>query len=545
MAAFSPVVAYRGQKPKLNANYVFMGDAMKNYHTRWRRSGRLQGDPSMRHVCAGRIFVAIIAVSAIVAFTFYLSAALPIPLPNVATRAVLAPRLRRQLSAQASVSRRRNAAPRREALSVRIFVYELSEVVGDVWAQLEAATTAKGATCDFRERDCGLHQFMHERVLVDHLRASPHVTTDPAAADLFLVPFPSTLFYMLRRDIGRLRRCLPCEEVEERIEHLIRHSVVGKARWQRRHGHDHVFFSLRCPHEANVDLTNRGFKHVFNTFEPTVRGVHICLEPPRAIYLRDVESSWRFHAIVVPALVDTPLLLDDAYEERTAQKSTLLFFQGATHNSKVREPVTAAMASAGDCKVVTQHGRFHFLQPEEHARLMGQSTFCYCPRGDTAISKRMYDAVAARCIPVVVADDAEWAFETRAPRAHFSVHVQEDAVLERPKDGGPSASGAERLIDMLRALPAERVRALQRALETNWRRYRYGPSYVPGEVLDSVVEELGDRLAVLREVEREAAASGEGADGQPSRLSAEEWARRLRERFDAQFAQAPPNWEPI
>jgi len=168
----------------------------------------------------------------------------------------------------------------------------------------------------------------------------------------------------------------------------------------------------------------------------------------------------------------------------------------------LRTLVSAAMARAADCKLLQQVSRFKFARPDLQAAVMATSTFCYCPRGDTAVAKRQYDAVASRCIPIVAANEAEWAFSWRAQPATFSLRVLEGDIVQ-PKDG----SGGRRLVHTARGLPTERVAALQAGLAAVWRRYRYGPRWAAGEVLDSIVEELADRAAVLREL---GCASGDG-----------------------------------
>ncbi|CAN0485536.1 unnamed protein product, partial [Laminaria digitata] len=32
--------------------------------------------------------------------------------------------------------------------------------------------------------------------------------------------------------------------------------------------------------------------------------------------------------------------------------------------------------------------------------------FCFCPRGDTTSSRRIFDAISAGCIPVLTTDEA-------------------------------------------------------------------------------------------------------------------------------------------
>ena len=89
-----------------------------------------------------------------------------------------------------------------------------------------------------------------------------------------------------------------------------------------------------------------------------------------------------------------------------------------------------------------------------YAEGMLSSTFCWIPRGDNPTSRRIFDAVAAGCIPVVVSDDIarylpfRWAVDWRAmilqvPEATFARNPKgvAEAVLALP-DG---------VVDALRA----------------------------------------------------------------------------------------------
>jgi hypothetical protein len=85
------------------------------------------------------------------------------------------------------------------------------------------------------------------------------------------------------------------------------------------------------------------------------------------------------------------------------------------------------------------------LEGVEYAAGMAESTYCWVPRGDNPTSRRMFDALAAGCIPVVVSDDIarylpfRWAIEWRSmilqvPEAVFNSDPEgvADAVLALP-----------------------------------------------------------------------------------------------------------------
>jgi len=77
--------------------------------------------------------------------------------------------------------------------------------------------------------------------------------------------------------------------------------------------------------------------------------------------------------------------------------------------------------------------------------LMHLATFCPCPEGDSPSAKRQYDAVLAGCVPVLVSDDALYAFSDFLDEADFSVRVAESVAL----------NGS--LLDALRSIPHDSI----------------------------------------------------------------------------------------
>jgi hypothetical protein len=94
-------------------------------------------------------------------------------------------------------------------------------------------------------------------------------------------------------------------------------------------------------------------------------------------------------------------------------------------------------------------------QPHEaYLQRMIRSTFCLAPRGDTASSRRVYEAIAAGCIPVIIADKLQLPFERRLKYEEFTLRISEADALARPL----------RLLKRLRAMPAPRIREMQQKL---------------------------------------------------------------------------------
>ena len=85
---------------------------------------------------------------------------------------------------------------------------------------------------------------------------------------------------------------------------------------------------------------------------------------------------------------------------------------------------------------------------------MADATFCLTPAGDNFVSARFYTAIAAGCLPVVVADPLKGAFAAAADYESFWVKVPMRVFV-----GDPAA-----LVRQLRAMPVAEVAAKQRAL---------------------------------------------------------------------------------
>ena len=69
-------------------------------------------------------------------------------------------------------------------------------------------------------------------------------------------------------------------------------------------------------------------------------------------------------------------------------------------------------------------------QPHEaYLQRMLRAVFCLAPRGDTASSRRVYESIAAGCIPVIISDKLSLPFASRLSYADFSVRFGEQEAL--------------------------------------------------------------------------------------------------------------------
>ena len=87
---------------------------------------------------------------------------------------------------------------------------------------------------------------------------------------------------------------------------------------------------------------------------------------------------------------------------------------------------------------------------------MARSVVCLIPAGDTYISSRLYSAIGAGCLPVILGDPIlrVAAFASRVNYSSFAVQVVERDFLRHPTE----------LVPWLRRMPAAEVKRRQRAL---------------------------------------------------------------------------------
>jgi len=80
----------------------------------------------------------------------------------------------------------------------------------------------------------------------------------------------------------------------------------------------------------------------------------------------------------------------------------------------------------------TIHDRFSaFTRPlKAEAALYGRSIFCPAVPGDTDTSKRLFCAILAGCIPVIVGNHPQLPFTDRLHWDSFSIRVSEEAALQ-------------------------------------------------------------------------------------------------------------------
>ena len=180
----------------------------------------------------------------------------------------------------------------------------------------------------------------------------------------------------------------------------------------------------------------------------------------RITFLRtdfDISGSFPKDIIVPYYTHDTFPSSSSAYATVTPTQRPhkyLLFFSGTDHPSdgyrslfiKQYMQYTASIPRpTSDIHISTQP-----MPSDEYTNSMQNSLFCLCLRGDTTSSQRLFTAIAAGCIPVIIADWIDLPFQGIINYDMFTVRLPESVAFN-----------IAQMVRILRDMPAEKISAMQ------------------------------------------------------------------------------------
>jgi hypothetical protein len=122
------------------------------------------------------------------------------------------------------------------------------------------------------------------------------------------------------------------------------------------------------------------------------------------------------------------------------QRHLWLFFRGHLPKNyfdkfEVRRRITEVLKGEKNVSVApadTKSGAVYETHDMYLQNLM-RSRFCFAPRGDTASAKRLYEAIAAGCIPVIISDKLQLPFQRQMSWESMSLRYSEQAVAKDPR----------------------------------------------------------------------------------------------------------------
>ncbi|KAF3624847.1 putative DNA mismatch repair protein MLH1-like [Capsicum annuum] len=224
---------------------------------------------------------------------------------------------------------------------------------------------------------------------------------DPESADVFFVPFFSSLSYNTYYRHGNDSEVKFDDQLQAEIVDFLRKSE----HWKRSTGRDHVI----PMHHPNA------FKRYREKVNAAIFIVADFGRPPPTVsnLRKDVVSPYA-HVVETFEADD----ISDPYESRTK----LLFFRGRTDrkdDGKDRQQLKDMLSGQKD--VVFEAAGISGKGVNESTNGMRSSKFCLHPAGDTPSSCRLFDAIVSHCVPVIVSDKIELPFEDELDYTKFSI----------------------------------------------------------------------------------------------------------------------------
>ena len=199
--------------------------------------------------------------------------------------------------------------------------------------------------------------------------------------------------------------------------------------------------------------------HPGSCIAPTEQAVRLVVDA-------DLSCGSSARPIPVPYVVSRPRWLvaaslpDEVLDE--AHRTTLLFFRGHLP----RHYVSRGASLRGDLfrqlqgqpgivmEAATSTKNASYQAHDLYLKRMMRSSFCLAPRGDSASSRRLYEAVATGCIPVIIADRLQLPFSRRIDWSRFSIRLSERDAVADPLS----------IVRAVRAVSPTRVASLRAAL---------------------------------------------------------------------------------
>eukprot|EP00737_Agarophyton_chilense_P001898 gb/GEZJ01002149.1/.p1 GENE.gb/GEZJ01002149.1/~~gb/GEZJ01002149.1/.p1 ORF type:complete len:435 (-),score=35.71 gb/GEZJ01002149.1/:132-1436(-) len=347
---------------------------------------------------------------------------------------------------------------------VRVYVYELPAK----YNRLQVAKSHQKAA-PIRDPYCDENFYSAEVTVHEGLLRSKARTTDANKADLFYVPIYVTCFLINNHPNNLTKSGLFFDEAMQHVMHKYPY-------FNRSQGRDHVYtfaqgFGARLAGEnwrrwrSGIFLTHNG--DFFS--EEYVPRKDVVIPPDLSHYVRPVYGESGGDADGDAAGNDRWVIGEREFLAHFGGQSfstSIADHRGQNYSGGVRQVLVQEMYR-------TRGFRITGTRSEGYKEDMQGSIFCLAPEGWHPWSPRPYYGFLLGCVPVVLSERQELAFEDE-------IAYDDLVVWMRPDD-------VRSVSTVLRAIPGEEILRKLRAMERLWRLFWYGDG---GLALDMIVRQL-------------------------------------------------------
>ncbi|CAI5514745.1 unnamed protein product [Closterium sp. Naga37s-1] len=170
-------------------------------------------------------------------------------------------------------------------------------------------------------------------------------------------------------------------------------------------------------------------------------------------------------------------------------RTTLLFFQGTIMRKDegyIRKLIFDMYHKEPDVRFVESKitGPQDIISAAEGLR---NSRFCLNAAGDTPSSARLFDAITSHCVPVVISNKIELPFETSIDYSDFTLFVSHEDALRQGY-----------LLRLLRTFPRERWLQMWQTLQQVKHHFEFQYPSQPGDAVSMVWREIRKKLPRVR-----------------------------------------------
>lgn len=324
--------------------------------------------------------------------------------------------------------------------NLKIYVYELPSIFNDVQVSINAAYPPKirdpNCTANFYSAEVSLHRF---------LARSQYRTLIPSDADFFYVPAYSCCFLINNHPNNLTKTAIFHQKLFNYIRKeypFFNHSSGRDHIWAFTQGYGPQLFGDWRQIKNGIFLVHNG-QFSLDEFTP-----HKDLTIPPDL------TGYKF-----PSFYELPPSKRPERSKWLAHFGGTVVYdkdeRGVQYSRGVRQYIKENFSSDPDFRITG-------TRSDTYIQDMMSSVFCLCPEGWHAWNPRPYQAVLLGCIPVLLSEEIELAYEEVIDYSRFMLRV-------RPSD-------VSQLKSILSQVSEEEVEAKRRGLERVWRLFSYGPS---------------------------------------------------------------------
>ena len=346
-------------------------------------------------------------------------------------------------------------SPHPNVNQLKIYIYNLPSIYNREQLRLNTVRPPK-----IWDPNCTSNFYSAEVALHSYLINSTHQTIDPSQADLFYVPVYSCCFL-----INNHPNNLTKTGVFHR--HALDHIRTRYPYYNRSHGRDHVWtftqgfgaqlFGGWRETKSSIFLVHNG-QFTLDEFTPR-KDLTI---PPNL-------NGYNFTPVYELAQDARPAKKWLAHFGGTVLSINLTDERGSHYSKGVRQHIKAHFTSDPDFRITG-------TRVPTYVQDMMSSVFCLCPEGWHAWNPRPYQAVLLGCIPVLLSEELELAFEEVLDYSKFMIRI-------KPSD-------VKSLKEILTNVSSGEIEEKRREMERVWRLFWYGSK---GLAEEAIMEMLAQR----------------------------------------------------